>query len=59
MQVEQAELEGGNLNLEYYKNLDRTENHYVSIAVERFVPVMDPKSALSPYVKKWGSAPAT
>ena len=35
VQVEQAELEGGNLNLEYYKNLDRTENHYVSIAVER------------------------
>ena len=35
MQVEQAELEGGNLNLEYYKNLDRTENHYVSMAVER------------------------
>ena len=35
VQVEQAELEGGNLNLEYYKNLDRTENHYVSMAVER------------------------
>lgn len=38
--MEQAELEGGNLNLEYYMQLDRSENQYVSKAVreirERF-----------------------
>lgn len=34
-QVEQAELEGGSLNLEYYKKLDISENHYVAQAIER------------------------
>lgn len=33
--LEQAELEGGNLNLEYYKKLDRSENRYVSRTIER------------------------
>ena len=32
--VEQAELEGGNLNLEYYMKLDRSENGYVSKLLE-------------------------
>ena len=32
--MEQAELEGGNLNLEYYMKLDRSENGYVSKLVE-------------------------
>ena len=38
--LEQAELEGGNLNLEYYMQLDLSENRYVSRAIaairERF-----------------------
>ncbi len=38
--MEQAELEGGNLNLEYYMQLDRSENRFVSRAIgeirERF-----------------------
>lgn len=33
--LEQAELAGGNLNLEYYMRLDRSENHYVSRTIER------------------------
>ena len=32
--MEQAELEGGNLNLEYYMKLDRSENGYVSKLIE-------------------------
>ena len=32
--MEQAELEGGNLNLEYYMKLDRSENGYVSKLLE-------------------------
>lgn len=32
--MEQAELEGGNLNLEYYIQLDLSENRYVSKAIE-------------------------
>ena len=31
--MEQAELEGGNLNLEYYMQLDLSENQYVSRAI--------------------------
>lgn len=32
--LEQAELEGGNLNLEYYMQLDLSENRYVSRTIE-------------------------
>lgn len=32
--LEQAELEGGNLNLEYYMQLDSSENGYISRTVE-------------------------
>ncbi len=32
--MEQAELEGGNMNLEYYMQLDLSENRYVSRAIE-------------------------
>ena len=32
--IEQAELEGGNLNLEYYMQLDLSENRYVSKTIE-------------------------
>lgn len=32
--MEQAELEGGNLNLEYYMKLDLSENRYVSRSIE-------------------------
>ena len=32
--IEQSELEGGNLNLEYYMQLDLSENRYVSKAIE-------------------------
>lgn len=32
--MEQAELEGGNLNLEYFMQLDLSENRYVSRAIE-------------------------
>jgi two-component system response regulator YesN len=31
--MEQAEIEGGNLNLEYYMQLDLSENQYVSRAI--------------------------
>ena len=31
--MEQAEIEGGNLNLEYYMQLDLSENQYVSKAI--------------------------
>lgn len=33
--MEQAELEGGAMNLEYYMQLDRSENGYVSRAIEQ------------------------
>lgn len=33
--LEQAELEGGNLNLEYYMQLDLSENQYISKTIER------------------------
>ena len=32
--MEQAEIEGGNLNLEYYMQLDLSENQYVSRAIK-------------------------
>ena len=32
--MEQAELEGGNINLEYYMQLDLSENRYISRAIE-------------------------
>lgn len=32
--IEQSELEGGNLNLEYYMQLDLSENRYVSKSIE-------------------------
>lgn len=44
--LEQAELEGGNLNLEYYMQLDSSENRYISRTVELIREQYDQKLSI-------------